>query len=63
MYIEQLVALAEPADHIEDLASGIIEHRRDGALAEIEACAGLSDAPSTAGSGLVCENCPTLALC
>jgi hypothetical protein len=40
MHVEQLAALPKPADHIEDLAAGFIEHRRDGALAEIEAVIG-----------------------
>jgi len=36
MHIEYLAALAEPADHAEDLAGRIVEHLGDGVLAEIE---------------------------
>src|SRR5215813_8751858 len=40
VHIEQLATLSKPADHIKDLAARVIEHRRDGALAEVEAVIG-----------------------
>ena len=40
MHVEQFAALAEPADNIKDLAAGIVEHRRNRALAEVEAVIG-----------------------
>src|SRR5262249_21465748 len=40
MYVEQFAAFAEPADHTEDLSAGLIEHRRDRTLAEVEAVIG-----------------------
>src|SRR3984893_2926506 len=36
MHVEDLAALAEPADHLEDLAGGVVEHLGDVALTEIE---------------------------
>jgi hypothetical protein len=36
MHIEDLAALAEPADYHEDLAGGVVEHLGDRTLAEIE---------------------------
>ena len=36
MHVEGLAALAEPSDHVEDLAGRVVEHLRDRALAEIE---------------------------
>jgi len=35
MHVEDLAALAEPADHREDLAGRVIEHLGDGTLAEM----------------------------
>jgi hypothetical protein len=42
MHVEDLAPLAEPADDLEDLAPGVVEHLGDGALAEIEPVIGLS---------------------
>ncbi len=40
VHVEDLAALAEPADHVEDLTGWVVEHLGDGALAEIEAVIG-----------------------